>query len=113
MAACWFRRAELGLVTLLLASCAWEPSSNWYLMDSGYSIDAVEPGEFVMELHLNQLRQLGGEISGPRVRLFVAERLQWHGMCPAGWAFLPCIEDGSCVQRTHRSVTVAGRCTAL
>ena len=105
----WLTR-PLAAAALLLA-CACAPSSNWFLMDSGYSIDAVEPGEFVMEVHLNQLRQLGGEINSAEVRLFVSQRLQWHGMCPAGWAFLPCIEDGSCVQRTQRSVTVSGRCT--
>lgn len=100
----------LALAVLLLASCAWTPSSNWYLMDAGCSIDAVDSAEFVMEVHLNQLRQLGGEISSAGFRHFVAERVKWHGMCPAGWAFPPCIEDGSCVQRTQRSVTVPGRC---
>jgi hypothetical protein len=100
----------LTLAVVLLASCAWTPSSNWYLMDAGYSIDAVNSAEFVMEVHVNQLRQLGGEIRSPEFRHFVAERVKWHGMCASGWAFLPCIEDGSCVQRTNRSVTVAGRC---
>ena len=102
----------LALAVMLLASCAWTPSSNWYLMDAGYSIDALSPGEFAMEVHLNQFKQLGGEVNSPRFRLFVSERLKSHDLCPSGWAFLPCIEDGSCVQRTRRSVTVTGRCAS-
>jgi len=102
----------LAPAVMLLASCAWTPSSNWYLMDLGYSLDAVDGGEFALEVHLNQLKQLGGEINSPEFRRFVAERLKWHRMCSSGWAFLPCIEDGSCVQRTRRSVTVTGRCTS-
>jgi len=101
----------LAPAVILLASCAWAPSSNWHLVDEGYSIDAVNSAEFVMEVHVNQLKQLGGEINSPEFRRFVAERLKWHRMCSSGWAFLPCIEDGSCVQRTRRSVTVTGRCT--
>lgn len=103
----------LALSAVLLASCAWTPSSNWYLMDEGYSIDAGDAGAFVMEVHVNQLQQLGNEIRSPAFRHFVAERVKWHGMCPSGWSFLPCIEDGSCVQRTQRSVTVSGRCSTL
>jgi hypothetical protein len=102
----------LALAVVLLASCAWTPSSNWYLMDEGYSIDALNAGEFAMEVHLNQLKQLGGEVNSPRFRRFVSERLKLHDLCPSGWAFLPCIEDGSCVQRTGRSITVTGRCAS-
>ena len=100
----------LALAGALLAACAWSPRSNWYLMDDGYSLDTAKPGEFAFEVHVNQLKQLGGKVDSPEFRLFVAERLKWNGICPSGWAFLPCIEDGSCVQRTHRSVTVTGRC---
>jgi len=96
----------------LLTSCAWSESSNWHLMDAGYSIDARDANEFAFEVHVNQLKQLGGEVSSPAFHLFVAERLKWHGMCPSGWALLPCVEDGACVQRTRRSVTVPGRCSA-
>lgn len=98
--------------TLLLASCAWPVKSEWHLMDSGYAIDAANASEFAFEVHVNQLKQLGGEITTPQFRRFVAERLKWYGMCPAGWAPLPCVEDGSCVKRTDRSVTVPGRCLA-
>jgi hypothetical protein len=98
---------------LLLEACAWTPSSNWYLMDEGYSIHGLEPGGFVMEVHLNQVKQLGGDVTGPRFRLFVSERLRWHDLCHSGWAYLPCVEDGSCLQRTGRSLTVSGWCTAL
>jgi hypothetical protein len=94
----------------LLASCAWSESSNWHLLDEGYAIDAKSTNEVTVEVHVNQLKQLGGEVNAPQFRQFVAERLKWHGMCPAGWAPLPCVEDGSCLHRTKRSVTVPGRC---
>ena len=96
------------LAALLLSSCS--VSSNWYLMESGYSIDARENDEFAIEVHLNELKQLGGEIRSAEFRLFVSERLKWHGVCERGWEPLPCVEDGSCVQHTRRSVTVPGRC---
>jgi hypothetical protein len=95
---------------LLLASCA--VGSNWFLMESGYSIDPVDgdPDLYAVEIHLNQLKQLGGDVNSAEARLFIAERLKWHGVCPAGWQPLPCVQDGSCVQHTRRSVTVTGRC---
>jgi len=95
---------------LLLASCA--VSSNWYLMDSGYSINPVigETDVYAVEVHINQLKQLGGNPNSAEVRLFVAERLKWHGICPMGWQPLSCVGDGSCLQRTSRSVTITGRC---
>ena len=98
------------LAVFLLASCA--AGSNWHLMDSGYSIEALDGGEFALEVHLNQLRQAGGELSSPAFHRFVAERLKWHDLCPNGWTALPCVEDGSCVRRTARSVTIVGRCAA-
>jgi hypothetical protein len=96
----------------LLPSCALD--SNWYLMDSGYSINPVDgdPDAYAVEMHLSQLKQLGGEPDSAEVRLFIAERLKWHGLCPKGWQPLACVHDGSCVQRTRRSVTVTGRCVA-
>ena len=97
------------LAALLLASCA--AGSTWHLMDSGYSIDPLEGDVLAVEVHLNQLRQLGGELSGAQFRRFGGERLKWHELCPSGWAPLPCVEDGSCVQRTERSVTIRVRCT--
>lgn len=102
----------LGAV-MLLASCG-SVGSNWYLMDSGYSINPVagDPDAYAVEVHLNQLKQLGGEVNSPEFRHFVAERIKWHGLCAKGWQPLPCVRDGSCVQRTRRSVTVTGRCVA-
>ena len=96
------------LAALLVSSCALD--SNWHLMDSGYSIDAREHDEFAIEVHYNQLKQLGGEIRSAEFRLFVSERLKWHDVCERGWEPLPCVDDGSCVQHTRRSVTVPGRC---
>ncbi|HSA69056.1 MAG TPA: hypothetical protein VLC73_12795 [Burkholderiales bacterium] len=95
----------------VLASCAWSESSKFHLLDSGYSINAIDPIQVSIEMHVNQLKQLGGEINAPQFRQFVAERLKWHGTCPFGWAPLPCVEDGSCVHRSRSSVTVPGRCT--
>lgn len=96
----------------LLASCTLD--SNWYLMHSGYSVNPVagDPDTYAVEMHLNQLKQLGGDVNSAEVRLFVAQRLKWHGVCPAGWQPLPCVQDGSCLQRTSRSVTITGRCVA-
>lgn len=98
------------VLPLLLGACAVD--SNWYLMDEGYSINPLPGGEwgFAVEVHLNQLKQLGGEVNSAEFRHYVAERLKWHGMCPAGWTPLACVADGSCLQHTRRSVTVSGRC---
>lgn len=96
---------------LLLTSCA--VGSNWYLMESGYSINPADgdPDLYAVEVHLNQLQQLGGEVNSAEFRLFVSKRLQWHGLCPNGWQPLQCAQDGSCIQRTRRSITVTGRCS--
>ncbi len=104
------RRLLLPLGALVLSSCA--VGSNWYLMDSGYSINPLDgdADAYAVEVHLNQLRQLGGEVNSPEFRQFVAERVKWHGFCERGWRLLPCVQDGSCVQHTRRSVTVPGRC---
>jgi hypothetical protein len=103
-------RPFLVLAILLPASCAWSERSNWHLMDEGYSIQAINPGQFYFEVHVNQLKQIGGDIHSPQFQLFVAERLKRSAMCPLGWAPLPCVAEGACVQRTRRSVTVPGRC---
>jgi hypothetical protein len=98
---------------LLGAGCALE--SNWFLLDSGYSINPIEGDEngYAIEMHRNQLKQLGGEINSAEFNRFVTLRLKWHGLCPNGWQPLPCVQDGSCVQHTSRSVTVPGRCVSL
>ena len=103
----------LCLTAVLLAGCATE--SNWYLMQSGYSINPVagEDSTYAIEVHRNQLRQLGNDVNSAEFRLFVVHQLRNHGLCPAGWQPLPCVRDGSCVQHTKRSVTVTGRCAAL
>lgn len=101
-------RALSFLAAVLLASCA--AGSNWHLMDSGYSINALDGDELAVEVHVNELKRLGGEVNSAQFRLFVGERLSWHGLCPAGWAALPCVADGSCIERTKRSITVRVRC---
>jgi hypothetical protein len=101
------RIAAIALATFL-ASCTVD--SNWHLMDSGYAIDSQNGNDFAIEVHRNQLKEFGGDVNSPAFRHFVAERLKIHDLCPKGWTVLPCIEDGSCVQQTNRSVTVFGRC---
>jgi hypothetical protein len=95
-------------LALLASSCTM--SSNWHLMDSGYAIDTENGSDFTIEVHRNQLKQFG-DVNSPDFHRFVAERLKIHDLCPKGWTVLPCIEDGSCLQQTNRSVTVFGRCT--
>ena len=97
-------------LALLLGSCA--VGSNWYLMDSGYSINPVEGDAqaYAVEVHVNQLKQLGGDLHSAEFHRFVREGLKDHGICAAGWEPLPCVQDGSCVEHTRRSVTVHGRC---
>jgi hypothetical protein len=96
------------LAAALLASCSM--ASNWHLMDEGYAIDLRNSQEFAVEVHVNQVKQLG-EVNSIAFHRFVDERLKWHGLCPSGWALLQCAEDGSCIERTSRSVTILGRCT--
>lgn len=102
----------LACAAVLLASCTWSEGSNWHLIDEGYAIDAKNANEVSVEVHLNQLKDLGNDVNSPQFRQFIAERLKRHGMCPSGWEPLPCVEDATCVQRTRRSVTVPGRCTS-
>jgi hypothetical protein len=102
----------VALASTLLLGCAVE--SNWALMDSGYSINPL-PGDdqvYAIEVHRNQLKQLGGEVNSAEFNRFVATRLKWHGLCPNGWQPLACVKDGSCLQQTPRSVTVTGRCAS-
>jgi len=98
--------------TLLLASCS--VGSNLFLMDSGYSINPVDgdPEGYAIEVHVNQMKQLGNNVNSAEFRRYVSERLKWHGICPAGWQPSACVKDGSCVHKTSRSVTVTGRCVA-
>ena len=97
----------------LLASCSLSEGGRWKLIESGYSISpGPDSGEFAIAVHVNELKQLGGDIKGPQFRLFVSERLKRQGLCPRGWEPLSCTEDGSCVSRARNSVTLFGRCAA-
>jgi hypothetical protein len=85
--------------------------SDWMLFDSGYSVNVAPYGdEFAFRVHVNQLKQLGGDIKSAKFRLFVSERLKMHDVCPGGWEEQLCPDEASCVQRTAHSVTVFGRC---
>jgi hypothetical protein len=99
----------LACTSVVLAGCA-SGSGEWHLFDAGYSIDAASPSDFVFQVHVNQLKQLGGDVNTPKFKLFAAERLKWYGMCLAGWTPLPCADDGSCIERTSSTVSVPGRC---
>lgn len=55
-----FGKALASVAAALLASCSL--SSNWHLMDSGYSIETLKGGDFAIEVHVNQLKQLGGDV---------------------------------------------------
>jgi hypothetical protein len=101
------KRLAIG-AALFAAACALD--SDWMLAESGYSI-ALAPyaDEFAMRVHVNELRQLGGDIKSARFRLYVSERLRNHGLCQGGWEEVLCAQE-SCVERTDSSVTVFGRC---
>ena len=103
-------RHILGAVALALAAgCSL--GSDWMLAESGYSLDLAPYGdEFAIRVHVNQLRQLGGDIDSPLFHHYVAERLKRHGLCPGGWERQLCAEIELCVHRTNFSVTVYGRC---
>lgn len=99
----------LGAV-LMLAGCN---AIEWGVHGTGYSINpAPESPEFSFAVHVNQLKQLGGDVKTPQFRRFVDSRLKQVGLCPAGWEALPCTEDGSCVRHVRHTVTVFGRCLA-
>lgn len=108
------RKSVLVCAAIALASCAWSPRSTWYLLDEGYSINPVKGDDdaYAVEIHVNQLKRLGGEIQSPEVRRFVFERLTWHEGCKGAWQMLPCVADGSCIRHTSRSVTIFARCAA-
>lgn len=98
------------LAAALLASCAWPKYSYLHMLDEGYRINSASANEVAIEMHVSQLKQLGGDTNSSGFRAFVVERLKWHGLCLSGWTPLPCAEDGSCIERTSLSVTVPGRC---
>jgi hypothetical protein len=102
------RKALPICAVLLAAGCALD--SDWMLASQGYSISvAPYAEEFAFRVHVNELRQLGGDTKSARFRLYVTEHLRNHGLCQAGWEEAPCAQ-ASCVERTGVSVTVFGRC---
>jgi hypothetical protein len=96
---------------LLAAGCSLGSQGNWKLIESGYDLDvAPDSDQFAIRVHVNELKQLGGEIMSAEFKLFVSGRLKRHELCPRGWDPLPCTADGSCISRTRNWVTVLGRC---
>jgi hypothetical protein len=101
----------LGTAALAAGCSLMGIDSDWMFHDSGYSLDVAPYGdEFAFRVHVNQLKQLGGDVKSAEFRLFVSERLKFHDVCPGGWEEQLCAEGQSCVQRTRTSVTVLGRC---
>jgi hypothetical protein len=107
----WTKYLFVCAAALLAAGCSFLTSDDWKVADRGYNLNVAPYGnEFSMEVHVNELKQHGGDVKTAEFRLFVSERLKRHELCERGWELLPCVEDGSCVSRTHHSVTVFGRC---
>jgi hypothetical protein len=101
------RRNVLGFAAaLLLAGC-----ESFLLARNGYTLDVAPYGdEFAIRVHVNELKQLGGDIKSAEFHLYVAERLRRRGRCLGGWEEQLCAEPEHCVHRTRDSVTVQGRC---
>jgi hypothetical protein len=97
---------------LLAAGCSLIPlDSGLKLLDSGYSIDMDPYGDgFSMRVHVNQLKQLGGDPRSAEFAHFVADRLADNGLCRDGWEMQLCAEEEQCIRRTRSSVIVLGRC---
>jgi hypothetical protein len=100
------------MAALLATGCSLIPlDSDLKLIESGYSLDFDRYGdEFAMRVHVNQLKQLGGDPRSAEFNHFVSERLARHGFCRDGWELQLCAGEDGCIRRTHSSVTVLGRC---
>jgi hypothetical protein len=100
------------LAALLAAGCSLIPlDSDLKLIESGYSLDFDRyDDKFAMRVHVNQLKQLGGDPRSAEFNLFVSEHLARHGYCRDGWELQLCAEEDRCIHRTRSSVTVLGRC---
>ena len=100
------KRALVALAAMLAAGCG-----SWQVAQSGYRIDPAPYGEeFAMRVHVNELKRLGGDVKSTEFRVYVAERLQREGLCPAGWERQLCAKGDDCVERTNVAVTIFGRC---
>jgi hypothetical protein len=97
---------------MLLAGCAYLTSDeNWQVVERGYALGRAPYGnEFSMQVHVNELAAVGGDVHGPRFALYVGERLRRNGLCPEGWQFLECTVDESCLLRSANAVKLFGRC---
>jgi hypothetical protein len=81
-----FKHALVCAAAALAAGCSVLADSNWMVFERGYSRDVAPYGdEFAIRVHLNQLKQLGGDVKSAEFRLFVSERLKSHGLCLGGW----------------------------
>jgi len=106
-------RHLLGLTAaLLVAGCAAiDLDSDFMLARSGYSLDLAPYGdEFSIRVHVNELKQFGGDIKSAEFHLYVAERLRRHGSCLGGWEEQLCADPALCVRRADSWVRVFGRC---
>ena len=100
------------LAVLLAAGCSLIPlDSDLKLIESGYSLDFDRyDDKFAMRVHVNQLKQLGGDPRSAEFNHFVSEHLARHGYCRDGWELQLCAEEDACIRRSRSSVTVLGRC---
>ena len=100
------------LAVLLAAGCSLIPlDSGLKLIESGYSLDFDRYDDtFAMRVHVNQLKQLGGDPRSAEFNHFVSEHLARHGFCRDGWELQLCAEESACIRRTRSSVIVLGRC---
>ena len=105
-----YKSAAAVCALLILTACN---AAEWGVHATGYTINpAPDSPEFSVAVHVNQLKQLGGDVKTPQFRQFVDARLKRIGLCPGGWKAMPCTEDGSCVREVRHTVTMFGRCLA-
>jgi hypothetical protein len=106
------KRIMACVAALFATGCSLIPlDSDLKLIESGYSLD-FDPysDEFAIRVHVNQLKQVGGDPRSAEFSHFVSQRLVNHGFCRDGWEIQLCAEEAECIRRTRSTVTVLGRC---
>jgi hypothetical protein len=86
--------------------------SNLYLMDSGYSINPLDgdPEGYAIEVHLIPDEAARQQREQRRIPPLCQRAAQVARHLPRGVAADACVKDGSCIQKSSRSLTVTGRC---
>ena len=104
------RKLFLVLASAFLVACATD--SDLMLLEAATASRSRLPRRFAIRVHLNQLKQLGGDFKSAEFQLFVSRPLKIHELCLGGWEQQLCADDADCIRRTSYSVTVMGRCVA-